>query len=119
MDDTNNHVLIVEDEYAIASGLRMLLEGEGCTVDLAPTIERAKVMLLRKPKWVILDVMLPDGEGTEVLRHIREANLSCRVVVTTGMVDRQARERIMALNPASYMEKPVEIDTLFRLIGLT
>ena len=69
------------------------------------------------PEAVILDLMLPDGNGVELLRRVRERELAVRVVVTTGMMDAQALDDVKRLQPYALMIKPIDIRELLNNLG--
>ena len=65
-------ILIVEDEESISEPLASALELEGYATEIAPTAEAAlEAVRTTEPDLVLLDVMLPDGDGREILRDIR------------------------------------------------
>jgi len=65
-------ILIVEDEESISEPLASALEREGYATEIAPTAEAAlEAVRTTEPDLVLLDVMLPDGDGREILRDIR------------------------------------------------
>ena len=66
-------ILLVEDDADLARGLSFNLRHEGYEVLLAGTVKDGKRMAARDgADLVVLDLMLPDGDGLEVLRSIRE-----------------------------------------------
>jgi DNA-binding NarL/FixJ family response regulator len=62
--------------------------------------------------WVEPDLNLPDGNGTELLRQIREANLPIKVAVTTGRTDRLLMAEVSQLQPDAFFTKPVDLREL-------
>ncbi len=66
-------------------------------------------MLSGDCKRVILDLNLPDGLGTELLRHIRDENLPIKVAVTTGVADRLLMAEVSKLQPDAFFVKPVDL----------
>ena len=81
-------ILVIEDEDAISEPLAEALEREGFDADVAGSaaegIERFQA---RRPDLVLLDVMLPDGDGRDVLRDIRSRSRTPVVMLTPGGVD--------------------------------
>ena len=80
-----HRILLVEDDELVASGLSTLLELEGLTVHVLdqgiPVIEAIEAF---QPDAVILDLTLPDIEGTEVFRRLRERWPRLPVIFSTG-----------------------------------
>jgi two-component system response regulator QseB len=66
---------------------------------------------------VVLDLMLPDGNGSDVLRNLRESNSLARVCVVTAATDARILERVNSLKPDCVLRKPIDVDQL--LNGLT
>lgn len=69
-----------------------------------------------RPSAVILDLMLPDGEGSAVLERVRAANMDVRVTVTTASADPDRLKRVRALGPDSLLRKPLDLAELLRVM---
>ncbi len=68
-------LLLVEDDEDIASSVRVRLEHSGYHVRIADTVRSARAALESKaPDLVVLDLLLPDGSGFDLLRVIRQDN---------------------------------------------
>ena len=74
----NVQLLLVEDDPDMADLLSQLLEFEGFTVTHAASIAAAKKALAQPLQLALLDVGLPDGNGFDLLRDIREHHPNCR-----------------------------------------
>lgn len=104
--------LVIEDEPSIAYLLSRLLGFYFWDVDRAGTAAEALALLAAKPyDVVLLDLMLPDGDGTEVLRMLRASQSTIPVVITTGTTPEVQREAL-ALAPDLLLAKPIHWDTL-------
>jgi two-component system, OmpR family, KDP operon response regulator KdpE len=109
---TGARVLVVDDEQQILRALRTSLKGAGYEVETADTAEGAlTAAAMRPPEAVILDLVLPDGDGTEVCRELRKWS-SAPVIVLSAVGDE--REKVAALDAGAddYVTKPVGIDEL-------
>jgi two-component system KDP operon response regulator KdpE len=105
-------VLVVDDEQQILRALRTSLRGAGYEVDTADTAEAAlAAAALRPPDAVILDLVLPDGNGIDVCRELR--GWSAAPVILLSAVGEE-REKVAALDAGAddYVTKPVGIDEL-------
>ena len=105
-------VLVVDDEQQILRALRTSLRGAGYDVDTAETAESAlAAAAMRPPEAVILDLVLPDGTGTDVARELRTWS-SAPIIVLSAVGDE--REKVAALDAGAddYVTKPVGIDEL-------
>jgi DNA-binding response OmpR family regulator len=110
-------VLLVEDNSLVALGLRTLFEQAGWQVRHAWTLAEAMELLSENPHWIVLDLMLPDGDGVRVLEEVRALRLRSRVAVTTGSTDPDRREAVSRLKPDLFMLKPILSEDLFRAMG--
>jgi two-component system OmpR family response regulator len=113
-------VLVVEDEVKMAGLLRRGLEEEGYGVDVASDGREAEWMGLENPyDAVVLDVMLPDTDGLDVCRKLREAGCWSPVLVLTA---RDAvPDRVAGLDAGAddYLTKPFSFaELLARLRAL-
>jgi len=109
---TGARVLVVDDEPQILRALRTSLRGAGYEVDTAETAEAAlAAAAMRPPEAVVLDLVLPDGSGTDVARELR--SWSGAPIIVLSAVGEE-REKIAALDAGAddYVTKPVGIDEL-------
>jgi DNA-binding response OmpR family regulator len=119
MDETNNLLLIVEDHEGVRTALTGLLRRDGWDVIAASTVAEGLRFLGAKPHCVILDLMLPDGDGEVVLKRIKESGLACRVVVCSGEGNRNRLVNLRRLAPDAIFQKPVELNALLRACHTT
>jgi two-component system KDP operon response regulator KdpE len=105
-------VLVVDDEPHILRALRTILHGAGYEVETAATAEDGLVAAAaRPPQAVILDVVLPDGRGTEVARELRRWTRIPIIVLSAVGED---GEKVAALDAGAddYVTKPFSVDEL-------
>ena len=105
-------VLVVDDEPQILRALRTNLRGAGYEVDAAATAAEAlETAALRPPDAVILDLILPDGRGTDVCRQLREWT-AVPIIVLSAVGEE--REKVAALDAGAddYVTKPFGVDEL-------
>jgi two-component system KDP operon response regulator KdpE len=105
-------VLVVDDEQQILRALRTSLRGAGYEVETADSVETAlAAAAMRPPEAVILDLVLPDGTGTDVARELRKWS-SAPIIVLSAVGEE--REKVAALDAGAddYVTKPVGIDEL-------
>jgi DNA-binding response OmpR family regulator len=107
-------ILLVEDDLASHQMLRKILVRMGCAVASARTVAVGLALLDTDPNGVILDLMLPDGEGETILRKIRSDRRPIRVAVTTGEGDLDRLRRVGELGPEALIRKPIDLDELIR-----
>jgi two-component system, OmpR family, KDP operon response regulator KdpE len=105
-------VLVVDDEPQILRALQMKLSSEGYQVDTARTAAEARAAAAaHPPEAVILDVLLPDGRGTDVCRDLREWS-TASILILSAVGDEA--EKIAALDAGAddYVTKPFSVDEL-------
>lgn len=105
-------VLIVEDEQAIRRFLRTALEADGLRVHEAETLQRGLIeAATRKPDLVILDLGLPDGDGIDFIRDLRQWS-QMPVIVLSARTEES--DKIVALDAGAddYLSKPFGIGEL-------
>ncbi len=106
------NVLIVEDEQAIRRFLRAALEGDGLRVYEAETLQRGLLeAATRKPDLIILDLGLPDGDGIDFIRDLRQWSAIPVIVLSARS---EESDKIAALDAGAddYLSKPFGIGEL-------
>ena len=107
-------VLVVEDDDNIARPLCLLLRQLNLNISRVASKADALCHLDARPPpdVVLLDVHLPDGLGTDVLRRIREQNLPVRVAVMTATTDSQVLREVLEMEPSELFLKPQDMGRL-------
>jgi DNA-binding response OmpR family regulator len=116
------HILLIEDNPGFADGLRQNLEFDGYRVTLAADVaSSARAISADPPDLIILDLMLPDGNGYDVLRTIRERDSVTPVLLLTALSEEAHKVRGFRLGADDYVTKPfgllellARIETLLR-----
>lgn len=112
MTPTAGKVLIVEDEAPIRRFVRLALEGEGWSVVEAGTLRQGLVDAgTHAPDLVILDLGLPDGDGTDLLRDLRTWSAT-PVIVLSARVDEQDKIAALDAGADDYLTKPFGVGEL-------
>lgn len=108
------NVLVVEDEAHLAAGLKLNLEMDGYRVVVARSIREAGAQLLQAAPidLVLLDVMLPDGDGYSFCRQLRETGHYMPVIMLTARSAAEDRVRGLDSGADDYMPKPFELPEL-------
>jgi DNA-binding response OmpR family regulator len=106
-------VVVVEDDVAIAMGLRINLEKEGYDVRVATDGEAAlETIRGGKPDLVILDVMLPSMNGFEVLQTLRREGFGMPVIVLSARTGEIDKVTGLELGAEDYVAKPFSLAEL-------
>ena len=110
-----HQVLIVEDHAPTSQAVASLFRRKGWDVRTSATLAEGLAALDPPPDCLILDLMLPDGGGEDILRTVREEKLPTRVVaVATGSSDSSRRTEVLRLRPELLVSKPIDWEVLWR-----
>ncbi len=99
------HILIVEDEPAIAESLAYALRRDGFTTTLAPTLADAR-RAFPVASLIILDLMLPDGSGFDLIGDVRRSATAVPIIVLTSRDDEADRVAALETGADDYVTKP-------------
>jgi two-component system KDP operon response regulator KdpE len=105
-------ILVIDDEPPIRKLLRMGLASQGYEVLEAPNGRIALELLAQKPALVILDLGLPDVDGLELLRRIRQAQEDVPIVVLSSRDDEAGKVAALDLGADDYVTKPFGMEEL-------
>jgi two-component system, OmpR family, alkaline phosphatase synthesis response regulator PhoP len=106
-------ILLVEDEENLARGLVLNFELEGHAVERAATLAAARASLVeRPPALVVLDLMLPDGDGLDLLQEIKRRDPRQPVLVLTARASDDERIGGLSLGADDYVTKPFNLEEL-------
>lgn len=112
-------ILIVEDEFNLADVISSRLKKEKYAVDIfCDGEEGLESALTNIYDLIILDVMLPNMDGFEILRKIREKNIKSKVIMLTAKT--QLEDKLTGLNQGAndYVTKPFHIDELVARVNV-
>ena len=108
MPEAPQKIAIIEDDTAISQMYRIKFEAEGYTVD---TAENGKVGLdlikSMKPDMVLLDLMMPEMTGDEMLAKLRETDWGkdLKVIILTNMGEQEVPENVKNLGVSAFILK--------------
>ena len=98
-------VLVVEDHAVTHVTMRQILSAAGHEVEAVGSLEEARLKL-PFAHCLILDLELPDGLGTDLLRELRQQRLAVRVAIVTGTAHQALLADARALRPDALFIKP-------------
>ncbi|WP_338846568.1 two-component system response regulator KdpE [Massilia sp. W12] len=119
MSDPAPIALLIEDEPQIRRFVRMALEGEGWQVHEAELMKRGLIDCgTRKPNLVVLDLGLPDGDGVDFIRDVRQWS---QVPIIVLSARRDESDKIGALDAGAddYLPKPFGVGELLARVRAT
>lgn len=102
-------ILVIEDHDVLLNTLGSRLEAEGFSLTLAENLKAAqKALVENNPDLIILDWMLTDGQGIDLLTEIRKKGLQIPVILLTARADIVDKVLGLELGASDYLTKPFE-----------
>jgi DNA-binding response OmpR family regulator len=113
-DTENARILIVEDDPDVGTGLEDFLSIKGYDVERVVDGESALQEITMLPPYdvILLDVMLPDKDGFEVLREARKSGVDSPVIMLTAKSESKHKLRGFDLGADDYVTKPFDAEEL-------
>ena len=105
-------VLFVEDEAALQSAYRRYFEQRYDTAFAGTGAEALEQFQTFAPDVVVIDLHLPDTDGLEILRRMREARPVLPIVITSGYASMLPVMEVMGIQHHGYLIKPFELAAL-------
>jgi len=112
---TGARILVVDDEPAILRAVRANLDRHGFRVDTAASAQEAIEHSQMRPDLILLDLGLPDGDGFEIIRVVREQSNTPIIVLSARGAERD-KVRALDLGADDYLTKPFGLDELYARI---
>lgn len=113
------NILVVDDEQLICMDLKNLLTGDGHFVVTAQTgTEALRLMQTADFELIFLDLVLPDTDGLEILKQIKELYEDLNVIIITGYPDSDLLNDALELGPISVLKKPINKEQMRRLLKI-
>ncbi|MGE0744944.1 MAG: response regulator transcription factor CtrA [Rhodospirillales bacterium] len=110
-------VLLVEDDSATAKSIEMMLKSEGYVCDTTDLGEDGlEIGKLYDYDIIILDLMLPDIDGYEVLRRLRAARVRTPILILSGLAETDKKVKGLGFGADDYLTKPFEKNELIARI---
>ena len=106
------HALIVDDDALAAEALAELVANQGFTTACAESVQAARDLLGTAPDVILLDLILPDGNGLELLRETATRDMNTQVVVITGHASLESSIEAMRHGATDYLLKPINLAQL-------
>jgi DNA-binding NtrC family response regulator len=113
MSPTHARLLVVDDEPSMLDMLTLLFADEGYAVETARSTEEARRVLAHGGLDLVLcDIMMPDGNGLDLLREIKTSNPDAPVIMMTAYTSTKSAIDAMKLGAYDYISKPFDVDEL-------
>lgn len=116
--ETKKSILLVDDEVHVRDGLSEILQQEGFYVETAGDGKEALSLSVNKKfDLMITDIKMPEMDGMQLLDEIQKVNPGIRVIMVTAFGNVQTYLKAMQLGAHEYINKPVKIQELKRVIA--
>jgi two-component system, NtrC family, response regulator HydG len=113
-------ILVVDDEATARNGLGKLLEQEGYQVDLAADgVEALASVSENAPALIISDLKMPNMDGMELLKQLKEQDVETPTVVATAFGEISTAVAAMRAGAEDYLTKPIDFDALLLVVERT
>ena len=110
-------VLLVEDDTSLAKSIEMMLKSEGFIVDTTDLGEDGlEIGKLYDYDIIVLDLMLPDIDGYEVLRRLRSARVKTPILILSGLAEPDNKVKGLGFGADDYLTKPFNKEELIARI---
>ena len=102
-------ILLVEDDPTTAQSIEMMLKSEGMVVDTTDLGEDGlEIGKLYDYDLIVLDLMLPDMDGLEVLRRLRDSRVETPVLILSGLTEPEKKVKGLGIGADDYLTKPFD-----------
>ena len=110
-------ILVVDDEVEVANFLCAFLKRLGLSSEKANSGQEAMEAFARyKPEWVFLDIKMPDMDGLELLKKMKEINNEIKAIMITGKDDEAVQDEARLLGASDYIVKPMDLEEMRNII---
>ncbi len=109
-------ILIIEDEVRLAESISKWLKSENYSVDIAHDGKQGLLKMINKYDCIILDIMLPEISGLEVLKTLREKKNKTPVLMLTAKNTTEDKVQGLDLGADDYLAKPFDFEELLARI---
>lgn len=113
-------VIIVDDEYIIRQGLRVVVDWESCGFSIIDEADDGRIalekILEQMPDLILLDIKMPEFDGVTLLSILRGKGFKGRVVFLTGFLEIEYAQKAIALGADAYLTKPIDEVELYQFL---
>ena len=117
MTESLPKILVVDDEVKMCITLTKLFELSHFSVAVAHNgLEALEKVDSFQPHCVLLDIRMPQMNGVEVLKKVKEKYPDILVIMTTAVATEESREECLEIGAAEYLIKPIDFKELLEII---
>ena len=109
----SHRLLIIDDEASLVEFLALLFQSEGYDVTTAGSVEEARKSFERSSYDLVLcDILMPDGNGLDILKEIKAVDNNAAVIMMTAYTSTKSAIEAMKLGAYDYISKPFDVEEL-------
>jgi two-component system nitrogen regulation response regulator NtrX len=106
-------ILVVDDEESILTSLSSILQDEGYDVAVVKNgLEALRVYTMDPPDLMLLDIWMPEMDGMETLRRVREVSPTAQIMMMSGHGSIETAVKAIKLGAYDYIEKPLSLENV-------
>ena len=110
-------ILVIDDEPVVGDLIKNTLEIGRYQVTIAlSSLEALEIIKQKQFGFIFLDLVMPELDGAELFKHIREINKDVPVIIVTGYPDSEVMTRAMAYGPFLVLKKPFIVNDILTAV---
>lgn len=112
------HILVIEDDPSVRTLVKAVLEHNGNSVSTSDNATDGEANAIGNDyDMIILDLGLPDGDGYEVCKNIRDKNIKTPVLILSGEQETDVKVKCLKVGADDYLTKPFNTEELIARLG--
>jgi CheY-like chemotaxis protein len=114
----SSHILVVDDNPRMVALIKRWLGRAGYDATGVTTVSEALEVLTAHPlAWVLTDLMMPTGDGMDILAYARTHQPQAKVIIMTAFGSEATRQRAVAHGAHAFLSKPFSGQALLSILG--
>jgi two-component system chemotaxis response regulator CheY len=110
-------VLVVDDSLLVRKQLKGILEEQGCAVMEAANGSQAfQIIKTSQPDLILMDIVMPEQDGIEALRKIKEVKPNTKVVMVSSVGTQSYLKEAVKLGAYDFLQKPINAEAIHRIL---
>lgn len=117
---SGQHVLVIEDDAEVRNVFRLALENAGYNVTTVPDVAKALgVLFYKMPDVIVLDLMLPEMNGVDLVKYIRkhETDKHVPLIVVSGAAGGYQAQQALDAGVEAFLPKPIGVEELVKAVA--
>lgn len=114
--DDRSTILVVDDEHGVRQSFNMVLKDEYNVLLAGTGKEMTEIFTKNSVDLILLDILLPDGNGLDLLANLKETDPNVEIIMVTAVNDVQAAVQAIKLGAYEYIIKPFVVDEVLIVI---